>query len=249
MLNATRVLALVIVTGLTHGAFGQECPGSNAAAPNTASQARTLEGQLVYHDGIRQWFELKLDEPQCGQASIQLLEMDSSAEDLETLRGCRVRSRGRLDYATTGYITLDVFQDVSAMEPVGACVRQPRFPDFTAARPDPSIRAYRVDMQIDYGPGDHPVRFEVQGAGRKLEPWQAYASYMLTGGFALYGYCAEGFVTDTVFGTPAAQPSHFGDPRTPWDWAAFDPETAASNGVWNLQLGYTCIRDPADPER
>jgi hypothetical protein len=138
---------------------------------------------------------------------------------------------------------------VAAIAPVSACTRQPPFPDYSAAWPDPSVGAYRVEMRVNYGPGDHPVVFEVTSAGRKLEPWQAYTDYLLTGGFALYGFCAYGFVTDEVFGTPAAEPSHFGDPRTRWDWAAFDPETAAAAGVRDLQLGYTCIRDPTDPER
>ena len=75
-------------------------------------------------------------------------------------------------------------------------------------------------------------------AGRKLMPWQAYASYMLTGGYVLYGYCGDGFVVDKVFGTPEAHPGHFDDGT-----ASFDPESAAQSGKWNLHLGYTCIRE------
>jgi hypothetical protein len=41
--------------------------------PETPSEFQTLSGQLVYHDGIRKWFELKLDRAQSGQSSIQLL--------------------------------------------------------------------------------------------------------------------------------------------------------------------------------
>ena len=75
-----------------------------------------------------------------------------------------------------------------------------------------------------------------------MRPWQAYASYMLTGGFVLYGYCGEGFVVDRVFGTPQATPQHFEEPRTPEDAAMFDPESAAASGKKDLHLGYTCVR-------
>jgi hypothetical protein len=99
-------------------------------------------------------------------------------------------------------------------------------------------------MHVDYGPGDHPVRFRVRTAGRELRPWQAYASYMLTGGFVLYGYCGEGFAIKKVFGTPAAKPSHFDEAGASDDAAAFDPEGAAAAGKTDLHLGYTCIRTP-----
>jgi hypothetical protein len=69
----------------------------------------------------------------------------------------------------------------------------------------------------------------VRSAGRELRPWQAYASYWLTGGFVLYGHCGESFVIDKVFGTPKANPGHFDDPLTPNDMAAFDPECPSWN--------------------
>ena len=97
-------------------------------------------------------------------------------------------------------------------------------------------------MHIDYEPGDHPVVLSVTSAGKELHPWQAYASYWLTGGFVLYGECAKGFVVDQVFGNPQANPSHFDDPRTAGDKAMFDPEGAAAAGQKRLDLAYTCIR-------
>jgi hypothetical protein len=98
-------------------------------------------------------------------------------------------------------------------------------------------------MYVNYRPGDHPIQFRVSSGDRELQPWQAYADYTLTGGFVLYGHCGKGFVIDNVFGTPAARSGHFGDPRTSDDMAAFDPESAAQAGRWNLHLGYTCLRD------
>jgi|ERR1035437_160768 hypothetical protein len=98
-------------------------------------------------------------------------------------------------------------------------------------------------MHVDYEPGDHPVVFRVLSSGKELRPWQEYASYFLTGGFVLYGYCGEGFVVDKVFGTPQATPQHFEEPHSPDDAAIFDPESAATAGKKDLHLGYTCVRN------
>jgi hypothetical protein len=97
-------------------------------------------------------------------------------------------------------------------------------------------------MDVDFKPGDHPIVFRVSSSGKDLRPWQAYASYWLTGGFVLYGRCGQGFVVDKVFGTPQATPSHFDEPRDPHDMAMFDPETAAASGKKDLRLGYVCVR-------
>jgi hypothetical protein len=59
-----------------------------------ASEVRTLEGLLIYHDAIRKWFELKLDQPQCGQVSIEMSALNGDEKPIEVLRGCRVRSTG-----------------------------------------------------------------------------------------------------------------------------------------------------------
>ncbi len=203
-----------------------------------------MEGSLIFHDAIRKWFELKLDQPQCGQTSIELVRIRREWTPLEVLRGCRVRSKGTVAFSATGYYSLDLNQDVEGIEPIGACAQQLRFPDYSKAKPDKSIREYRVDMHVEYGPGDHPIIFRASSAGKDLRPWQAYASYSLTGGFVLYGHCADGFVVDKVFGTPQAKPAHFDEPRTSDDMAAFDPESAAASGTKDLHLGFTCVRKP-----
>lgn len=201
-----------------------------------------MEGELVFHDSIRKWFELKLDRPQCGQPSIELVRIQRKWGPLEVFRGCRVRSTGIIGFSSTGYYSLDLFQDVKDIEPADTCTPQPPFPDYPKAKPDKSVREYRVDMDVNYAPGDHPIIFRVSTGGKDLHPWQAYASYMLTGGFVLYGYCGKGFVVDKVFGTPQANPDHFEEPRTPEDAAMFDPESAAASGKTDLHLGYTCVR-------
>ena len=236
------VLALALAACAALPALGQQCPQASAAG--TPSQVRTLEGALVFHDSLRKWFELKLDQPQCGQASIELVRFERKWTPLEVLRGCRIRSRGAIAFSPTGYYSLDVYQDVQEIASVGACVKQLPFLDYSKARPDKTIREYQVDMHIDYEAGDHPVLFSVSSAGKGLRPWQAYADYFLTGGFVLYGSCAKGFVVDTVFGTPQANPSHFDEQRTSSDMAMFDPESAAAAGKKDLHLGYTCVRKP-----
>lgn len=236
------LFALVLAACSLLPALAQQCPQFIKDGPSAPSEARTLEGTLIYHDGIRQWFELKFDKPDCQQPSIQLLGRDKLDTPLEVLRGCRVRSTGQIDFSPTGYYSLDTYQSVQTIVPVGPCIPSPPFPDYSRATPDKSIRAFRVDMHIDYEPGDHPVAFRVTSAGKELRPWQAYASYWLTGGFVLYGQCAKGFVVDRVFGTTQASPSHFDDPRSPGDMAMFDPESAAASGQKILDLSYTCIR-------
>jgi hypothetical protein len=205
------VCAFALVTCLAVPVWGQQCPKEDAKG-FTPSEVRTLEGKLVYHDGIRKWFELKLDAPQCGQASIELVRMDNWRL-LEILRGCHVRTVGVIDNSPTGYYSLDLYQDVTKIEPVGACARQKPFPDYLKAKPDASVQSYRVEMTIHYGQEDSPILFRVTHAGRVLQPWQAYASYWFTGGFVLYGQCGKGFVVDRVFGTPEAHPSHFTESR------------------------------------
>jgi len=238
-------LVLLLLSCVGTRAFGQECPRAGATGPTIASQVQTLKGRLIFHDGIRQWFELKLDRPHCGQRSIELVQADEKSRTLEILRGCRVKSNGAIDFSGTGYFSLDIFQDVKKVEPMGTCPVKPPFPDYSSVKPDERVHAYTVGMHVIYGPGDHPVIFHVRSAGKALRPWQAYASYMLTGGFVLYGHCGNGFVVDKVFGTPAAHPGHFDDPGTSSDMASFDPESAAEAGKSDLRLGYTCVRVPS----
>jgi hypothetical protein len=238
-----HALAFVFVIGGANSAFGQECPRASSTGPNIASQARILEGRLIFHDGIRRWFELQLDRSECGERSIQLVKMADS-KILERHRGCRVRSRGIIDFSPTGYYSLDKFQDVREITQVEVCSLRSLLPNYSNTKPDATVDAYRVDMDVDYRPGDHPIKFQVRTGARKLSPWQAYASYILTGGFVLYGNCGRGFVVDRVFGIPEAHPGHFDDPRTLNDMAMFDPESAAESGKWDLHLGYTCMRGP-----
>jgi hypothetical protein len=226
-------------------AFGQACPKSSQTEPWASSEVRTLEGKLVFHDGLQPWFELKFDKTQCGQASIELIQAQGDPPPpMEVFRGCRVRSRGEINFSTNA-IKREMYQNPVAIESVGECKRQLPFPDYSKVKPDQAIHEYRVDMQVR---PHHPIVFRVTSAGKELRPWRVYASYITTGsGFLLYGSCAAGFGVDKVFGTPEARPSHSEDDDevrgTAGDPAMFDLDRASEAGKLNPQLGYTCVRE------
>ena len=106
------------------------------------------------------------------------------------------------------------------------------------------LASYRVEFSLRYGDDepDTPIKVSVTHQGQKLWPWQAYASYFLTGGFALYGACAENYVLGTVSGTIEGHPGHFDEVGSASDKATFDPESAAAAGVRHQRLTYTCVR-------
>jgi hypothetical protein len=130
------VLPLFLASFTTRPALGQQCPQSSTKEPDIPSQVRTLQGQLVYHDGIRKWFELKLDLPQCGQHSVQLVQAADDWEQLEILRGCRVSSKGPIDFSPTGYYSLDLCQTVAHIEPMVRARRSHL--SLTVPRPSPT---------------------------------------------------------------------------------------------------------------
>lgn len=216
----------------------QSCPKEDTAE---ASVPEVLRGRLIFHDGIRPYFELKLDSPKCGQASIQLIRVNGAPTPVEELRGCRVESQGRLERRLTGYITLDIWQDVATISPLEKCQRQKPFPRVATTEPEKTVQRYTVEMALSYGT-ETPERFRVTSGRRELKPWQAYASYILTGESVLYGQCAKGFTISKVWGTPEANPSHLFEVGDSSDMAMYDPESAANQGKRDLFLDYSCKR-------
>lgn len=243
-----RLLVLVGLVFAAATAAAQSCPKDDPDGPRD-SAPQMLEGRLLYHNGIRQWFELKLDAPVCGQSSIQLTSMQDKYVSLQILRGCRVRAFGPLGIPITGYYSREIYQDVRTVNAVGHCDLQQRFPSSDQLTPADSVTRYTVQMHVHYGEEDAPVQFHITSGNRELTPWQAYASYMLTGGFVLYGQCAKGFAVSRVWGTPEASPSHLSEPGDPSDSATYDPETAAAKGKHDLLLYYSCERLPKPHQR
>lgn len=233
-----------------------EQQGSSSLA-NEPDVPFTLSGQLIYHDGIRKWFELKLDRARFGQRSIQLVSWGQDWKQIQVLRGCRVRSKGPVFLSPLGdyHYSLKTTQSVQHIESVATCTLKPLIQVDPREKPDKSVRDYRVDMRVNSLPGDHPVVFRVTSAGKELqpstsyadyslEPWTSYVTSKLPSGSALYGTCGEGFVIDEVFGTPQASPSHLTESRYSLDMAMFNLERAGSSGNTDLHLGYTCVRRP-----
>lgn len=235
--------------GMAASAGAQQCPRQDAAGFHPSAR-RSLEGRLAYHDGIRKWFELKLDTPACGLSSVQLTRTEGGWAELAGLRGCRVRTEGAIEEATTGYYSLDFFVEVKKIEPLGGCMRQPPLADFAVEPPrarqklDPALESYSVSMLLHTGDPDRPIEFVVTHGGVALTPWQEYANYWLTGGSILYGQCAEGYYVDTVLGPSEAHPTHSTERMADGDTASFDPESAAAAGKKELELGFTCKRRP-----
>ena len=246
-MNISKACLLPLFLGsLTAGiALGQQRSQSTVKEPEISSQAETLNGQLVFHDGLRKWFELKLDQAQSGQGSIQLVPEGGAWRPMQALRGCRVRSKGPVFSSPIGdpYYSLDTTQSVQHIEPTETCTLKPPIRSSgNGTVPDKNVHAYRVDMHVNSSPGDHPVIFSVTSAGNELQPWQAWARYELTHGFALHGLCDGGFVVDQVFGTLQATPSHLIVPQDSQDIAVFDLRAAAMSGKTDLHLGYSCVR-------
>jgi hypothetical protein len=92
-------------------------------------------------------------------------------------------------------------------------------------------------MRINYQARGGHIVVTAESGGKTLTPWQAYASYWLTGSFGFYAQCADGFDLASFSGTPETKP---------WlidNQIAMDPETAATKHVTQLRLDYTCRRE------
>jgi len=138
----------------------------------------------------------------------------------------------------TGYYSTDLYQTVDKIEASPDCVQQPAFPDYSKLKPNPSIRSYRVTMQMDYSARGGHIDIKVNSGGRPLIPWQPYANYILTGGYVFYAYCADSFDVTSYRATPEAHPS------LTENMIDLDPETAAEKHSRKITLSYTCRREP-----
>ena len=193
------ILASVFLLGFSHAADAQQCPREDAMVFSVPSVSRVLKGRVIFHDGIRPWFGLKLDAPVCGKKEMQLI-LNSEDETvkaerrqlLETIRGCEATVRGKLDISATAYYSTDIFQTVEEVKPDSTCVLQHAFPDTSYAQMDTNVRSYVVTMIFDYGK-NLPVSAVVRSGSRELHPWQVYADYFLNGEEDATASCADGF--------------------------------------------------------
>jgi hypothetical protein len=237
-----RLLLTTMLLIVAHGAKAQSCPKWSPEGPEIDSAPQTLSGKIIFHNDLRQWFELRLDAPVCGENRVQLLADEnhpSLERTIQTLRGCRVTAHGALGLPGTGYYSAELYQEVDKVAPNAGCLRQQPFPDYSKLRPSPALRNYRVLMWFDYTKPDSPVHGTVSDGKDTLRPWQQYASYELTGGFVFYASCADEFSVSDFNGTPEAK-AWLADSRI-----ALDPEAAAAKHADRIRLAFTCRREPA----
>jgi len=241
-MRAALLIAILMSFATAHSATAQSCPQNDPNGPNINSAPRTLSGKVIFHNDLRQWFELRLESPVCGETIVQLLADEkhpSLTRTIEMLRGCGATVHGILGLPETGYYSAEIYQEVDEIEPAPDCKKQPPFPDYSKLKPSRSLRIYRVSMWFDYGTPDSPLHATISDGIHTLRPWQPYASYWLTGGFGLYVSCADEFSVSNFSGTPEANP---------WlidEQIALDPETAAEKHVHRIEINFTCRRDPA----
>lgn len=240
---------LVLIVGLGTSLFiapsyAKDCAFLRSVDTSILSQPQSLRGTMVQHHGLRPWLELRLDRAYCQQAQIQVIPDGKPAIDLPRYRGCKVQTSGQLFTAPSAYYSSPVVQAVETIETINRCQLSPPTLDYSQYRPHEKLNAYRVDMRLRYADAGHDtsIHFSISNGKKRYRPWQAYASYMFTGGLVLYGYCADGFMVDRVFGDALARPQHFDERGAEGDMAQFDPETAAASGKHHLHLTYTCVR-------
>jgi len=246
MVSAMRYRIALLIAGsflLGHSSWAQDCPTENFNGSSSKSASRSLTGLLVYHDGLEPWIGLKLDQPVCETQEILLRDFghavavdNSERRRLSVYRDCRITVYGPLDDASNGYA--EISQDVERMHAGPDCTLKPAFLDYSQAKPDRSVRRYDVVMAIDYSEVDGHVSAEVTNSNSKLQPWQAYAPYLLTGGLVFDANCAEGYKMSNVGGTPDAHPEGDLIPNT----ASFDPQKLAVKNGPHIQLSFTCRR-------
>jgi hypothetical protein len=135
-ISKTCIMPLFLGSFTAGVAFGQQRSPSTVKEPDL-SQVQTLSGQLIYHDGIRKWFELKLDRAQSGQVSIQLVPAGGDWTPIEVRRGCRVRTKGpTFSSPINDQYSLDTAQSVQHIESVGTCTSKPIIQVDSKGKPD-----------------------------------------------------------------------------------------------------------------
>jgi hypothetical protein len=133
-------IGMLLLSCCALGLAGQQASQSAVKEPDISPRVQTLSGQLVYHDGIRKWFELKLDRAQSGQGSIQLISAGQNWKQIEVLRDCRVRSRGLVFLSPTGpyssgEYSLEYTQSAQHIELVETCTLKPPIHMVSRAEP------------------------------------------------------------------------------------------------------------------
>lgn len=186
-------------------ANAQGCPVRDDRGPAEASVASTLHGTILFHDELRQWLGLKLDQATCGQFEVQLVFSDTDAwRNAETLHGCSVTATGKLFDSPTGYYSAEVAISDPALKPDQSCHPSSIKADQPNAPPPVGLKSFRASITVDYrGKGHVDVRVWQSGTKALLQPSKSFVRYHLTGGQdVLWFGCREGFGVRRITQTP-----------------------------------------------
>jgi hypothetical protein len=173
------------------------CPsGYGSLAKERAKETSSLHGKLIYNEDLRQWHEMKLDKKTCDWESVEVVSIKIDFEQMHRYRGCDVTITGSLFFPTTGYYSLGLAIDVDKIQPDNDCKPHPVQPDLSKVPIPKTVRNYAVTIQVDYRNGGH-IDVQVKPTRKSaalLAPWQAYASYYLTGSKDVIWFdCADDF--------------------------------------------------------
>ena len=149
ILGRMRVL-MILATALLVGAttvHGQTCPVQDRGE---AAKPSILQGSLLFHEEIREWIGLKLDQPACGQTEVQLVFSKQEAwREAKSLRGRRVTATGQLYESPTGYYSAEIAISNAALKPDSKChpsaVEEPSTVPISA-----DVKAYGASITVDY---------------------------------------------------------------------------------------------------
>jgi hypothetical protein len=202
-----RVIPTFLLALLSTSLLAQTCPTTaDSEQGRAAADPSVLHGRLVYHEDLRDWLGLELDKPACGQHEIQLVFTDAAVwRKAEALRGCSLTVTGKIFDSPTGYYSAGLAVSDPTLRPDSSCHPFPAKPDLSTVPIPSSVDLYHVSITVDYrGRGHVSVHVsDGQNAATSLEPWQAYAHYMLTGGADVIWFgCQKEFQLEQVAQKP-----------------------------------------------
>ena len=199
-----KLVFIVTISFIALGLSAQSCP--DPATPEDAPHPSTLHGTLRYHDELRQWLELKLDHPACGEDQVQLVFKDTAEwRRAKSFDSCRATITGELYEGVTGYYSANIAMMDPSISPDPDCRKAQVEPDPASAPRKKGLSQYDVEIKVDYrGRGHIAVTVWENRIRRiRLSPWQRYANYWLTGGRdVLWVGCEKPFALSRFVQTP-----------------------------------------------
>jgi hypothetical protein len=172
----------------------QVCPsGSGSLAKEHAKEVSSLHGKLIHHENLWQWHSLELDKKTCDWESVEVFSGKIDEKQIHRYRDCGVTITGRLFFPNAGFV-LGLAIDADKIQPDRDCKPYP-VEDLSKAPIPKTVRDYIVNIQVDYSNNHTDVKIRQSAQSMTLlTPWQAYASYYLTGvGTVIWFDCAKGF--------------------------------------------------------